>query len=311
MTIQNMRNIFLAALIGTAGASGLGQERSILSFYPTADSIVAYPSPIGRYEIKCWKKISSNYVTFIGKKGEKRVLIAAVTTRRLKNLRSDISLTVQFHGPRPYFGDITTWGYIFDRNGDGLIDYMALVAGAAAVEDEKIPEDFPGFQQAMSKQQFELYISHTRIVFNHWADDDYDGRIDAAVQYDMNPFRSWVRRYLLIRCTKFDDRFDDVRAFRGKISTATASANFTPEEVPYYPMGESQGKFTTKLFAENSNIMALINRAARSCGLGAANFTSRLSLPLQNDNPPEEPRPLGEMQHRQRITLTRISSSSL
>ena len=261
-------------MLSAAAPAPLRAQENILRFYHRADSISAHPSRISDYEIKKSKRIEQNTVTFIGRKGSRRILIAAVTPKPLRNLRKELALTLQFEHGKPGLGPTTTWGYIFDRNGNGRVDYMALVAGAAAVEDDSIPFDFPGYAQQMTSRQFETYVSHCRIVFNHWADDNMDGAVDAGVQYDMDPFRNWVKRMLLIRSTKFNGTFDDVRTFREKIGHAAGEVERTAGGgVTYYPMGEPRGvEFTMSVFEENTVILSIINRAAELCRLTAADF---------------------------------------
>jgi hypothetical protein len=260
--------LFLLTLPAAAQEGG----GTIMGFYRTADSLSAFPSPINTYEIKCQRKLMKRYVTFIGRKGEKKIYIAAVTLKPIKNLSKELTLTARFDGPKPTLGETSTWGYVFDRNGDGKLDYLALVGTAAAVEGENFPDDWPGFGSAMSPKQFERYIASCRIVFNHWADDNFDGRIDAGVLFDMDPFRNWVLRNLLVRCTKFDGKFDDVRAFRTNIDAATPSADFTPTEVPYYPLGSNKGKITKSLFDDATALLTLLNRAAALCKVGVESF---------------------------------------
>jgi len=259
-----------AAVFALSSTELFGQsENNIVTFYPLADSVSMTPYPIRYYEIKCRKNLMNRYVTFIGRKKEKTILIAAISLAPIKKLSNEMRLEVEFRGPRPYLGEVSTWGYIFDRNGDGKIDYLALVGGAAAIEDSTIADDFPGFQSPMNVKQFGQYIEHTRILFNHWADDNYDGEIDAVIHYDMDPIRNWMKRWLVTRSTKFDGRFDDVWAFRGKITPDHEITNFTPTEVPYYELGGDQSKITKKMLDNTSGFLQLINRALAACKIGA------------------------------------------
>lgn len=266
--------LILTILLWNTIEIGFAQS-NILTFYPVADSISSFPLPINQYEIKLKKKLMDRYVTFIGKKKEKTICIAAVTLTPIKNLQKEIMLTVQFQGPKPYIGEVTTWGYIFDRNGDGKIDYLALVGGAAAVEDSTIADDFPGFGSPMNKKQFEQYIGHCQILFNHWADDNFDGTIDAVVHYDMDPIRNWMKRWLVIRSTAFDGNFDEVWAFRQKITSTHEITPFTATEVPFYELGSNQTVFTKKMMDQSSGILQLINRAIELCHIRAEKFRIR------------------------------------
>jgi len=106
-----------------------------VQFYPVADSICDYPALYETLVIVCQEKIDSLFVTFIGSKSQKRIFIGAITKKPIHNPSKEISRIVDIDGIKPLLGKVSTWGYIFDRNNDGKIDYMALVGGAAAFKD--------------------------------------------------------------------------------------------------------------------------------------------------------------------------------
>jgi len=247
----------------------VGQEnQNIIDFYPIADSISEYPAIDVPLEILCQKKVSNVYVTFLSYKGQKKIFIAAVTNEKIENPNKEINRILDFDGPVPKLGKVTTWGYVFDRNNDGKIDYMALVDGAAPFLDDKIPENYPVRGQKLSMLNLELYVSHCKIIFNHWADDNYDGKIDAVVHVESDNLRDWIKRRIVARCTKFNDKFDDVWAFTKKITDKHDSVSHTKNSVIYRPLGQVSGFITKQTFQEKTNILDLLNRAAAICNIG-------------------------------------------
>ena len=74
-----------------------------------------------------------------------------------------------------------------------------------------------------------------------------------------------MKRWLVARATKFDGGFDDVWAFRGKITPDHEITNFTPTEVPYYELGGDKSVLTRKMLDDTSGFLQLINRALAAC----------------------------------------------
>jgi hypothetical protein len=261
------------AVVLLVGQAARSQEKSIVDFYPHADSVCQFP-PIGKdLVIVCQKKLSRRYVTFVGLQGERRVLLAAVTVKPLPDPRKSISLSVNFEGINPTAGKISTWGYVYDRNRDGAIDYLALVGGAAAYKPPDFYETTPERSQAMTEDQADYYVGHCRIVFNHWADDNNDGVLDAAIQIDMDPDRDWVDHQIVVRSTNFDGEFDDVWGFRWEMGVDRDSVDHSLTSVPYHPIGKPKAAIIdAAAFNERTGILRLLNQAAKECGLTRENF---------------------------------------
>lgn len=261
----------LSAILLLAQA-GFGRQAGILDFYAHADSVTQFPPIDKPLTVVCPKKLSQRYITFVGLQGDPRVLLAAVTLKPITDPQKSISLSVDFEGIKPNTGKTSTWGYVYDRNGDGAIDYLALVGGAAPLKAGDFPENFPERDKPMTFDQADYFVGHCRIVFNHWADDNYDGELDAVVQIDMDPKRDWVDRQIVIRSTKFDAAYDDVWAFRGAMGDVRDSVEYSPASVPFHPIGKPANAIGSAAFAEKTNILRLLNQAAKECKLTGANF---------------------------------------
>ncbi len=123
----------------------------------------------------------------------------------------------------------------------------------------------------MTKDDVGTIVSHAALLFNHWADDNYDDTLDAVIQADMDPLRDWLQRHLVIRSTRFDHRFDEVWGFLGQIAGDRDSVDHTELSVPYYPVGKTEpGQVTEKDFHEKTTVLGMINHAFRLCKLTPA-----------------------------------------
>jgi hypothetical protein len=266
----------IVLLLGCAlfrGSSRAQEGGTITGFYPKADTACDFPPLENPLTILCRKKIENRYISFMGYKDVKKIFIVAITLTPIKDVRKELSLIVDYEGGRPSIGKVKSWGYIFDRNGDGKIDYMALIAGAAGFEEENFPDSFPNRTQILNRDQLEYFVGHCKLIFNHWADDNFDGTIDAAIHVDMDPDRDWVKRRLVIRSTKFNGVFDDVWAFRNQIGEEHDSVSYTGSAVPYHPLGKASGEITWQDFNEMTAILKLVNRAAKLCDIGGTGLT--------------------------------------
>lgn len=269
MTHRSLWPALALAAWAAAACPGANAQQNIVDFYDTADSVTAYPPFRSELTTFCQVKLLDRWISFVGFKSTKTVLYVTFTLDSLADPVADVSPIVGYEKGRPVLGKVSTWGYLFDRNRDGKADYLALVGGAAPFEDADFPADYPKMGQATLMPHVELFLAKCRIVFNHWADDNYDGRLDATVQVDMDPERSWVYRRILARQTKFDGRFDNVAAFRKDDSAFRDTLTRGPEGFAYRPVSMAAGTFGNKELDEKSAVMALINEAVEKCGAGA------------------------------------------
>ncbi|MBI5476344.1 MAG: hypothetical protein HY964_06375 [Ignavibacteriales bacterium] len=266
--MRKIFNLIILTLI-IFSYSQSSDNKDILRFYPFADSVSEYPDMFKQLNLICSKKVDHLWVSFIGYKGENRVIIVAVTGEKIKNPNKDIYRTLDFIDGAPSLGKVTTWGYIFDRNKDGLADYMSLVDGAAPFLDDRVPESFPARGEKLNKLDLELYVNKCKIIFNHWADDNFDGRIDGFVHVDVDPLRDWVKRKIFARCTKFNDIFDNVWAFKKQITKTHEKVEYTGTKIPFRPFGKISDSFTKETLNYQSSVLSLINRGIKLCSVGS------------------------------------------
>ena len=260
--------IVLISVLFTPAASA--QKPSMLEWYPTADSMSQFP-PIDQKLEMVDKKIGSYYVTMVGIDKQPEVLLMAITAKKITDVKS-IELTVNFDGIKPKMGEVTTWAYVWDRNRDGKVDYIALLTAAAAYEGDDFPEDFPVGKGSLSKAEQEYFVGHAKLVFDHWADDNFDGKLDAAVVNYLDPARDLVMRQIVVRSSKFNYSFDDVWAFRTRINGDHELIPHSAKEVKYRPITHGNDKISKSSFQEKDAILDLINKAAKAFKLTDENF---------------------------------------
>ncbi|MBI5216972.1 MAG: hypothetical protein HY960_14555 [Ignavibacteriae bacterium] len=260
--------LFFVVLVALLGLSNYSlAQLPLLESYPFMDSVNRYPVQEKDLVVLCKKKVSERHITFVGVKGVDSVLLVAVTLEPIADVKKDISLTVQFMGINPKPGKVETWGYVYDRNHDGKIDYLSLMSGAAPFWADDMPEYFPERGMSMDMDQMELFVSHADLVFNHWADDNYDGKLDGVIHVDMFEERDWVKRRLMVRSSTFNDEYDDITAFRKHPGDLEDTIEVNDTGVPYIPIGKPKEEINKKMFEEKTAILDLLNKAVSECKL--------------------------------------------
>jgi hypothetical protein len=247
------------------------QTQATPDYFATVDSICQYP-PVGQdLEILCQKKIDRWYVSFVGVKGEGKARIAAVTLKPLADPK-EISLTVQFKDVTPTIGAVTTWGYVYDRNRDGKVDYLALIGGAAGFKPDDFPKDYP-LKPPYTRSQLEMFVANCRLVFDHWGDDNFDGNLDAAVHIDMDSLgRDWVDRWIVAQSTHHDDHLDNAWSFRRTPGDENVPVEAGGKGVPYHAITKKKESLTGKSLGEVNGVLSLINKAAKACKFTGESF---------------------------------------
>jgi|WetSurMetagenome_2_1015567.scaffolds.fasta_scaffold231050_2 hypothetical protein len=246
----------------------------MIKFYGFADTISTFPPSPDSLRIIKQKFVQGFYVAFIGFQKSPKVRIVAVTPEPIKNVKKDISLVVEFNGIYPRAGKVTSWGYIFDRNKDGKIDFLSLLGGAAPYDRGDMPEDYPVRKVQLNMDQIEFMVSHCQLVFNYWADDNYDGKLDGLIHIDMDPARDWVQDQIVVRSKKFNYKFNDVWAFQYSMDNRADTVIFHNNTIPYRPIDNTPPYITEKTFKDKTEILQLINRAANMAGLRAQDFVN-------------------------------------
>lgn len=252
--------------------------------------------------ILCSAKIDETHVTFITA-DRKHVLLVARTPRPLVDPTKDIGIDVK-HAlrismpPPPRAGaspsgplelrllDITDtgrktatmdWAYVYDRNGDDFVDYLTHVNGLFPTIPDPRPSNLPpvavmahAADRIVTKADILFMVSQVRMQFLHAADDNFDGRSDAYVISTQEDESGWVDGRILLRSTRFDQRFDECRYEPG--ARGTAPATCAPTARGYRVPGRFFTGFEVVPPPPTLGLFPLVNAAARKCGLTARHF---------------------------------------
>lgn len=285
-------------------------QDNIISFYPKAYAKTQNPPEEKKLIIIAEQKIEDKFVTFIGvEKG--KVLLAAITKEKINNLQKSISLKVRFKnkkismgqytmtfGDVPVAGELKDWGYIYDRNADGKLDYVSFFIGVMPVKQKDFPTDFPKGLVLLpfhdNPKHLEIFKRSCQLIFNHMADDNLDGSIDGVVLERMDHERSWVDSWTIIQNSKFKETVDTCWIFKDNVgikegdcvktqkgymvrrATKDSTEFDTKEqanlakELPLYKTKFSEFGSTdmTKMY----ELLSLFNQAASLCGLTKDSF---------------------------------------
>jgi len=272
-----LRIIRLAALIFTGillyPPFCMGAE-NIVTFYPKAITRIQSPPDESKLSIICQHKIGEEFVTFIG--AEKKVLLAAITKEKLKHPEKNILLRRMFVKtktmPVPFAGNIVDWAYVFDRNNDGKIDYVAYLIGALPVKPKDFPKNFPKGSETASMDQLELFYKNSQLIFRHWADDHFSGKVNGGILESMDPERKfWVDGWTLIQSTHFDSILDTCYNFKDDINIKTADCVKSGEGYLTHRI-DGESVFEAKDLDSRNKLLSLFNEAAGACRLAKDSF---------------------------------------
>lgn len=267
---------FALFVIISAGAISSSAEDNILGFYGKAVKRADSPPDESLLSVECREKIDNIYVTFVGaEKG--KVLLAAITQEKLKKPDKYILLKVyntkSLENPiLPTRDYVMDWGYVYDRNGDGKIDYVAYNVGPMPFKQKDFPEDYPKGGQSLNLSDIELLFKSMRLLFTHWADDNYDGKVDAVVFEAVDPERNWVEGWTAVRSTKYDGTVDVGWYFKEDINVREKDAERTGTGFKTRRIPGIEPVFGPGELAHKTKILTMFNEAAEKCKLTGDSF---------------------------------------
>lgn len=267
--------VFVISL-NTGVCSSRGEE-SILSFYNKAESRAQNPPDEAYLEVICREKIDDLYVTFVGIETD-TVLLAAITDKKLKHPEREMLLKVGFYKiPEPPFirpsaGSIWAWGYVYDRNGDGKIDYIVFSNGYAPIKQKDFPLSYPKRNEGLDLNDLGIAIKSLRFFFTHMADDNYDGKVDAVVFESIDSERDWIEGWMAVRSTKFDGVPDEAWFFNEDINLKEKNAERVGNGFRSRSLFNFGSVFGQADLDKMNNAMVKFNQAAEKCKLTGSSF---------------------------------------
>lgn len=267
--------IVLCLLFLTSTNSSPGEE-NILTFYNKAEARIQSPPDESYLKVICRKKIDNLYVTFVGWETGK-VLLAAITQKKLKKPDKDILLKVRFMGLQeppfavPTAGNIVDWAYVYDRNGDGKIDYISYLVGPMPFEQKGFSADYPKRGEPVNLDELKIFLDSSRLLFNHFADDNHNGNVDAVVFETIDPERDWVDGRMVLRSSDSEDELDEGWLFKEDINVKEKDAERVGNGFKTLRVGGT-GVFGPAEQAEASKVFSMFNKAAEKCKLTSSSF---------------------------------------
>ncbi len=246
--------------------------QDILTSYPKAVARTAAPPAADSLSIVCQKKLDDTFVSLLAA-GDKRPILVAFTRTKLSDPARRISfnplLLFPKSGPamKPGYGDVKDWAYIFDRNGDGQVDYMAFVIGPYPMErDNPPPADYPKDGKQLKREHLHWAIDNMGIIFLHMASDNFDGEIDAIAteEWAANTVQ-WADHKVLLRLAP-DGKIQAWR-FKNDITQPLAPPAPPADRAAVRSPGLHNAEVSAADFKNISTLMKLVNRAAAECKL--------------------------------------------
>lgn len=190
-------------------------QEDITAVYHKAYIATQLQGPQSKLRIICQVKLDWGYVTFVGAEEEK-IIFVAFTEHKFrspsKNLRTG------GHLPR---GATLDWGYVFDRNNDGKVDYFTFLNGPMPVVPEDWEGDLPNKNAPHSTEEIEFMLNNMEVDFWHLADDNFDGFHDGVAVSLLDLDTGWIDGLVVARDTDFDGNYDSCRTFNGRMHTET------------------------------------------------------------------------------------------
>jgi hypothetical protein len=253
--IVNSFTIRTGPLLRIANASTSG----IIAFHKRAEMTAQNLPDQRNLRIVCQRNEDRRWVTFIGGGNGQggRVAIAAYTEQKLERPDETLHLRPFRSGNSPVVGagDTLDWGYVFDRNGDGMIDYLAFLDGAIPVKPVGFQGELPKRGGKITPNQINLYNQHARFVFIHSADDNFDGTVDGVVYGVREPDELWIDRWVAARSNEAG-QIDDAWFFTTDIAARTGVPTRSGDGWAVSRVGATSGVLDGRDFAAWSEYIA-------------------------------------------------------
>ena len=262
----------------TAPAVAAALPQRVATLYLSVLSM-AQSQPAHRPLIRqCQTRIAQDhYVTFLGVRNN-RSLIVAFSRQPLSDPSRDIALAPLFVmkggllQPRAYDPRARTptidWGYIFDTNGDGRVDYLAYLESASPVAPEGSSANLPPLLGTITGKAYKLGMRHTRLVFWQAIDTDFSGRSDLLLAPMKDRRTGWVDSTLLLTGVNRKGEHPHCVWFQGNPGKAMYACQSAGNG--FSVAGKQVLGFRT--VPPRVDFITRVNVAARQCRLGANSF---------------------------------------
>lgn len=204
------RSLCAAMALATAlgvGAAAADWREEVFAFHRGMLEEALDPPPEGRLELMCDGAGAAGddplpHVSFAGFDG-RTASIAVLTAARPADLARTVWLRPRFVPAEERarvaaeWPELTLdWGWVYDRNGDGRIDWFAFVIGPAPVLPPGMT-DPPDLRGMITKAELMLLLEHQAYRFWNVIDSDFDGAPDAML-VPARDAEGWVEGAMLL-----------------------------------------------------------------------------------------------------------------
>ena len=295
MLAQNTRQATALAVaafcLALSPLSSPARAADFTDFYPLAEDTILHPPKLDSLQVLCGKEVAKEaHYSFVGGRDGK-VLLVVFTHERIRKLKDVIMLEVMFRAApnaiiptaMPGPDGSLDWAYVYDRNKDGKIDYLAYLYSALPFKPDNFPPEYPKTKDGRlqfrpkdpySMEYVQMLIRESRMVFSHHADDNFDGATDAAIASYHDSFRPmWIEEFGVLRSTRFDGKVDENWTFRHDIRKRTGNV---PVSKGHFLLQNDQPPENRRTGEEwlgfGDRVMERINQFAAECGFGESDF---------------------------------------
>lgn len=266
---------------GVSGAASDSQASdlppALQSAYRAAYRFTQNPPRDPHLRVSCAVRLGGHYVSFVGLE-DAPSFIVAFTKRRLADPSQDIWLKQKYILKRglPHFigrdprRDTATmnWAYVFDRNGDGRVDYLAFLESPMPVWPEGEKGEKPRILGNILGKDYKMAFRNVKMVFWHLADQNFDGRADAVMVPMRDKKTGWIDSLLAAWDANFDGHYGHCSYFEGLLP-GRPHACMTSASRYYAPGKELMG---LRKVPPGPGLFEQINKAAAECHFGPKAF---------------------------------------
>jgi len=253
------------------------RHNTIDTFYSDVDSQSQSPPSEEALRSICQKKRKKGgYINFIGIE-DKKVFLFALTKNKIRHADKSIYLETKFfkskgalprasgRGP----GVTPDWGYVFDRNQDGYVDYFAYMYGPMPVPPPAYDGSLPVLPGKITRENGIFFIENTPLTFWHTADDNYDGQTDALALRSIASDTGWSDGWMVIQGIEEAKKLENCNFYSNRMPTKPQPCKRIDNEYTYIT---NEGSKATLPARSPFWLLPLINDSAKECRFDSSNF---------------------------------------
>lgn len=164
-------------------------------------------------------------------------------------------------------GAMKDWGYVFDRNGDGMADYLCFLDGPISVREADLPPDFPRATTKYTGDQYVQLLFASKYAFYHVVDEDFDGSVDFIVHPTFKPSAPFVDKAVALEWSKDYRRIKRAWYFEEdpSVSAGEPRQGGNDRLLLLAPFMREPEFFRTAQFSELADLLTAVNLAAAEC----------------------------------------------